>query len=278
VKPSSSIVAFALMMSCGPAQKPTAPAPVEAMPVVAAPEPAPAAPAMPSKRDAAAAEVARLTALADKDPFLMAWTGPYGGIPPWDKLKVEAFPRAFETGLALELAEVDVIAENPEPATFANTFAPLEDGGRHVGRAETLFSIMTGNLSTPEIQAVDKEWSPKMAATRDKITFNDQLFARVTAVYAARDQLTAEQRRLVELRYDRFVKAGAKLSAAIRRRSARSTRSSRACLPSSARRCWPTRTRGSSSATRTWTGCRHSSRRRTRRRRPSESSTASGPW
>src|SRR5215831_13313772 len=55
--------------------------------------------------------------------------------------------------------------------------------------------------------------SPKLAATRDKITFNDKLFARVAAVYAARDQLDPERRRLVELRYERFVKAGAKLSA-----------------------------------------------------------------
>ena len=214
MKTPSTIVALALMMSCGPTPKPTPPtppAPAEDKPVVAAPEPKPA---VPSKQAAAMAEVARLTALADKDPYLVAWTGPYGGVPPWDKLKVEAFPKAFELGLALSLAEVDVIAENPEPATFANTFVPLENTGRHQGRADTLFSIMTGNLSTPEVQAVDKEWSPKMAAARDKITFNAKLFGRISAVYAARDQLDAEKRRVVELRYDRFVKAGAKLSSA----------------------------------------------------------------
>ena len=202
------------MMSCGPASKPPTtvpPSPGNDPPVVGAPEsrPAPASP-----RAAAVAEVARLTALAGKDPYLAAWTGPYGGVPPWDQLKVEGFPKAFEIGLALELAEVDVIAENPEPATFANTFVALEDAGRHEDRADTLFSIMTGNLSTPEVQAVDKEWSPKMAAEADKITFNPKLFARISAVYAARDKLDAEQRRLVELRYDRFVKAGAKLSPA----------------------------------------------------------------
>jgi len=199
-------------MSCGPAPKPEPPAsppPGDDKPVVTAPAPRPP----PSKRDHVLAHLARLTAIANQDPFLAAWTGPYGGVPPWDKLKVEAFPRAFEVGLALTLDEVELIAETPEPANFENTIAALENTGRHENRAETLFSIMTGNLSTPEVQAVDKEWSPKMAAARDKITFNDRLFARVTAVYAARDQLAAEQRRLVELRYDRFVKAGAKLSA-----------------------------------------------------------------
>jgi peptidyl-dipeptidase Dcp len=202
------------MMSCGGSPKPPPPEPSVATspPVVAAPAPPPAAPVSP--RDAAIAEVARLTALADRDPYLAAWAGPNGGVPPWDKLKVDAFPRAFELGIALSLAEIDVIAENPEPPTFANTFVPLENAGRYQGRADTMFSVMVSSLSTPEIQAVDKEWSPRMAAARDKVTFNDKLFARVTAVYAALDQLDAEQRRLVELRYDRFVKAGAKLSAA----------------------------------------------------------------
>ncbi|MCE9572304.1 MAG: M3 family metallopeptidase [Deltaproteobacteria bacterium] len=172
----------------------------------------PAAP--PTPYEAARAEVARLTALADKDPFLGAWTGPYGGVPPWDKLDIAKMPAAFELGLALQAAEITAIAENPAPATFANTLVPLEDSGRHVGRVDVLFSVMQSNLSTPEVQAVDKEWSPKFAAADDAITFNEKLFARLTAVYAARAQLDPEQQRLVELRYDRFVKAGAKLSAA----------------------------------------------------------------
>src|SRR5262249_54503430 len=92
------------------------------------------------------------------------------------------------------------------------TFAPLEDGGRHFGRAQTVFSVLSGNLSTPEVQAIEKEWNPRRAAAFDKINFNPRLFARITAIYEARDRLDPEQRRLVELRYDRFVKAGAKLS------------------------------------------------------------------
>jgi peptidyl-dipeptidase Dcp len=172
-----------------------------------------AAPAPTAARDAAAAEVARLTAIADQDPLLKAWEGPYGGVPPWDKLDVAGFGKAFETGLALLLAEVDVIAENPEPPTFANTFVPLEDAGRHTDRSQTLFSVLTNNLSTPEAQAVDKEWSPKIAAAYDKIVFNSKLFARVAAIHEGRDKLKPEERRLVELSYDRFVRAGANLSA-----------------------------------------------------------------
>ncbi|HMG56927.1 MAG TPA: M3 family metallopeptidase, partial [Kofleriaceae bacterium] len=213
----SSLIALAVVTSCGgtrSAMPPTPPTTAETAPVITAPSSAlpPASPG--SAHDNAMTEVHRLTALADQDPLLVAWSGPYGGVPPWDKLAVDALPRAFEVGLALQLAEIEAIATEPAPPTFENTFVPLEDAGRHAGRAETLFSVLTGNLSTPEVQAVDKQWSPRIAAARDKIAFNDKLFARISAVYAARDQLDPERRRLVELRYDRLIKAGAKLSPA----------------------------------------------------------------
>src|SRR5688572_28950613 len=159
----------------------TVPQPPPPQPPGTAPAAPPAAPAGP---DPAQAEVARPAWIADQDPLLAAWPGDYGGVPPWDKLNVAAFGKAFETGLALVLAEVDVIAENPEPPTFENTFVPLEDAGRHTDRSQTLFSILTNNLSTPEAQAVDKDWSPKIAAAYDKIVFNPKLFARVAAIRA----------------------------------------------------------------------------------------------
>ncbi len=168
-----------------------------------------------ASHDRARAEVARLQADAEKDPLLAPWTGPYGGVPPWDKVKADLFPAAFTKGLALLAAEVDVIATNPEPPTFANTVAALEDAGRHQSRAGDLFDVMTANLNTKEVQAVDREWSPKITAAYDAITFNEKLFARLAAVHSARSGsgVTAEQRRLVELLYNRFVQAGAKLEA-----------------------------------------------------------------
>jgi peptidyl-dipeptidase Dcp len=162
----------------------------------------------------AKAEVERLRAAADKDPMLAAWTGPYGGVPPWDKVKSELFGPAFTTGIALRAAEVDVIANNPEPPTFANTYAALEDAGRHLNRAETLFSVMTSNMNSPDVQKVDEEWSPKLSAASDAITFNTKLFGRLQAVYDARTtaNLSAEQQRLVTEVYDNFVRSGAKLT------------------------------------------------------------------
>jgi len=165
-------------------------------------------------------ELARLRAEAARDPLLAPWTGPYGGVPPWDQVKAERFSAAFTHGLALLHSEIEAIAEDPAEATFENTIAALEDAGRHQRRAEVAFSVMTSNLNTPAVQEVDREWSPKIAAAHDDIVFNEKLFARIAAVYAARDKLglSAEQKRLTERTYDRFVRAGAKLSAEQKRK------------------------------------------------------------
>jgi peptidyl-dipeptidase Dcp len=169
-----------------------------------------------SRYDLAKQEVARLKAIADADVLLRPWAGNYGGVPPWDKLDVKLVGKAYETGVALLLAEVEVISENPELPTFENTIVPLEDAGRHQDRVELLFSVMSGNLANDEVQAVDKEWSPKLSAAYDKITFNSKLFARVAEIYAKRESshLNHDQKRVVKLRYERSVRAGAKLSEA----------------------------------------------------------------
>ncbi|MDQ3366681.1 MAG: M3 family metallopeptidase [Myxococcota bacterium] len=205
-------IALFLLAACLPVPAPP-PAPQTARPGPVEPPAPPADPAV-ALRAKAQADIARLTAEADQQVMLAAWAGPHGGVPPWDQVKVELVGPAFTTGLALLLAEIDMIATNPERPTFANTIVPLEDAGRHQDRAETLFSVLTSSLNTPDVQAVDREWSPKLAAAYDAIKFNDKLFARIAAVHAARTQgLTPEQQRLVELTHDRFVNAGAKLDA-----------------------------------------------------------------
>ncbi|HKE17697.1 MAG TPA: M3 family metallopeptidase [Kofleriaceae bacterium] len=197
----------ALLSSCASGPKPE--------PVVAEKPASPPAAVSSSDHAAAVAKVAELTVKADADPLLARWTGPYGGVPPWDKVKTELFPAAFEVGLALRQAQVEAIASDPAPPTFANTIAALEDAGRHEDRLETLFGVWTENLTTPEVQAVDHEWAPKIAAAGDAITFNAVLFARMQAVYDAREGagLTAEQKRLLERTHDDFVRAGARLDA-----------------------------------------------------------------
>ena len=148
------------------------------------------------------------------NPLLAEWTGPYGGVPPWDKVKPELFPAAFEAALAERAADYRRIADDPAAPTFANTFVPMQLAGQRYGRVMTLFGVMTGNMNTPAYQALDHEWSPKFAAASDAITFDAKLFARIEAVYKARAGLDAQQQRLVTRTYDSYVRQGARLNAA----------------------------------------------------------------
>ena len=152
---------------------------------------------------------------ADGNPLLEKWSGPHGGVPPLDRVKVEHFEPALERSIASFLADVDKIASNPEPATFENTIAALEGAGRTFDRVQTVYGIFQATMNTDEFQPVEEAMAPKIAELGDKIVQNGKLFARIAAVYEAREQanLTPEQKRLVWLDYTRFVHAGAQLDA-----------------------------------------------------------------
>ena len=170
---------------------------------------------------AALAATAVLAAEAHVDnPLLAPWTGPYGGVPPFDKVKVELFKPALEAAMAEQLAEVDRIANDPASPTFENTLAALERSGRALDRVGTIFGIYGSTMSTPDFQKVQEEMAPKLAAFSDQITQNEKLFKRIAAVYEAREGagLTPEQKRLAWLDYTNFVRAGARLDPAAKKR------------------------------------------------------------
>jgi peptidyl-dipeptidase Dcp len=153
---------------------------------------------------------------AEVNPILAPWPGGYGGVPQWDQVRPELFPDAFQAGINARRVEIQAIANNMEAPTFQNTFVPMQNAGRQLSRVLTQFSVMTNNMNTPAYQALDREWSPRLAAASDEITFNERLFRRIEAVHQNRHDagLTAEQQRLVERTYEQFVRAGARLDAA----------------------------------------------------------------
>ncbi|MDP1631083.1 MAG: M3 family metallopeptidase [Caulobacter sp.] len=168
------------------------------------------------------APAAPVTPVASTNPLTRSWTGPYDGVPAFDKVAVADFKPALEEGFARNLAEIDAIAANPAPATFENTIAAMEDAGRTLGDVGTYYGIWSSNLSTPAMQDVEQEMDPKFAAFGDKITQNEALFARIEAVYNSPEKatLTAEQQRLTWVYYTNFVRAGAKLAPAAKTRVA----------------------------------------------------------
>ncbi|MFG6487631.1 M3 family metallopeptidase [Roseateles sp. BYS78W] len=134
--------------------------------------------------------------------------------PQFDKLRDEHFAPALDQGMAEQLAEVKAIAENPAAPTFDNTILALEKSGRLLSRTTTLLFNLLGADANPARQQLQTDYAAKLAAQRDAVLLNPRLFARVEAVYAARDKMApnAEAKRLVE-RYRRdMVRAGALLN------------------------------------------------------------------
>lgn len=175
--------------------------------------PADPAGAPPAVADAAPVEAAPAV---PNNILLADWTGPYGGVPPWDQVKVSDFPEAFTFAIDEQRREYRAIADNPEAPTFANTIEAMQKAGDRLDRVGSIFGVYTSNLSTPEVQALNKEWSPKLSAAGDEITLDPKLFARIETLYNNRAGLglDAVQLRLLERTYEARVRNGAKLDPA----------------------------------------------------------------
>lgn len=154
------------------------------------------------------------TGAGTSNPLLQKWEGPYGGIPPFDKVEIAHFKPAMEAAMAEQLAQVEKIASNPQAPTFENTLVAMEKAGKAFNRVQTVYGIWSATMNSKDFQAVEKELAPKLAAHQDKITQNAALFKRIEAVYnsPSKAKLTPEQQRLAWLYYTNFVRAGARLN------------------------------------------------------------------
>lgn len=134
-------------------------------------------------------------------------------VPRYDKIKDSDYAPAFEFGMAQELAEIEVIANNPQPPTFENTIAAMERSGEFLGIVNQVFGNMTSANTDDALQALDGDIQPKLQEHADAILLNPKLFARVQALYDSRSSLGLDSKAdfLLEQTYKRFVRAGAKL-------------------------------------------------------------------
>ena len=152
------------------------------------------------------------------NPFFAASTLPYQ-LPPFASITPADYRPAFERGMAEQLAEIDAIAADPDASTFANTLVALERSGRLLDRVGKVFYNLTSSDTSPELEEIEAEISPRLAAHSDAIHLNGALFARIKALYEARETIelpepAAESLRLVEKYHLEFVRAGAQLAPA----------------------------------------------------------------
>ena len=157
------------------------------------------------------------------NPLLAPWTGPYGGVPPFDKVKISDFKPALEAAMKENLDEIETIANNREAPAFENTIVALERSGKTLDRVSTIYYVWAGTMSSAEFEPIQTEIEPLLAAHGDKITQNEKLFKRIQAVYDQELKNKAkggERYRLAWLDYTNFVRQGAKLDPAGKKRLA----------------------------------------------------------
>lgn len=176
----------------------------------------------PQSSNSAPTAVENTAQAALENPLLQPWSGPYQGVPAFDKMQLADLTAALEQGMAAHLADIDKITANTEPATFENTIVALEKVGPALERVFTYYGIWSSNLSSEEFRAIQRDMAPKLSAFSSSITQNEALFKRVAAVYESEQfkQLTAEQQRLTHLVYLGFANNGATLNAEQKKRYA----------------------------------------------------------
>ena len=148
------------------------------------------------------------------NPLLQTWQTPFG-MPPFESIQASHFEEAFDKALSQHQAEIVAISNNTEPPSFENTLIALEASGDLLNQTSNVFFNLSASHSSPDIQRLERELAPKLAAHSAALYLNEALFQRIDALNQIKHQLQldAESIRLIERYHLDFVRAGAKLQA-----------------------------------------------------------------
>jgi len=146
------------------------------------------------------------------NPLLQKWTTPFG-VPPFGKIKTGHYLPAFEAAIAEKRREVEAVADNPQPPTFANTLEALDAAGEMLSQVSGVFNSMTSAETSDALQEIAQKVAPLTSALQDDIFMNEKLFARIKAVREQKEKsgLNPEQLRLIEETTRDFIRGGANL-------------------------------------------------------------------
>jgi peptidyl-dipeptidase Dcp len=147
-----------------------------------------------------------------ENPFFERWTTPFG-MPPFDRIRPEHFPPAFDKGMEEQIGEITAIARATDAPSFANTIEALERSGRLLDRVSRVFFNLDSSNTSAALEAIARDYAPLLAQHQMRIALDPDLFERIAGLHARRDSLglAADQRRLLERYYRRLVRSGALL-------------------------------------------------------------------
>src|SRR5215468_4727550 len=145
-----------------------------------------------------------------ENPFLEIWTTPFG-LPPFDRIRPEHFPPAFDRAMAEHDAEIAAITGSAAAPTFANTIEALERSGRMLDRVSRVFFNLDSSNTNDALEVIARDYAPKLSQHQMRIALDEGLFGRIAEIYAQREalKLAPDELRLIERHYLRFVRGGA---------------------------------------------------------------------
>ena len=149
--------------------------------------------------------------------FLQEWDTPYGTAP-FSQITTDQYMPAFKAGIEEMKANIQAIIANPDAPTFENTIVAFENASPILDRVEGVFFNLSESDSTPEMQAIEEEVLPMITEASNEIMMNEDLFARVKAVYEASEGLNREQQMVVKKLYESFERNGVGLSPEAKKR------------------------------------------------------------
>ena len=149
------------------------------------------------------------------NPFFGKYNTPFE-VPPFDKILNQHYLPAFREGIKQQEAEIQAIIDNPEAPTFSNTIEAMEKSGQLLNKVSYVFFNLREANTNDSLNAIAEEIMPEITAHTDGINLNEKLFARIKVVYdnQEKENLTTEQKMVLQKYYNNFVRGGANLSPA----------------------------------------------------------------
>lgn len=132
---------------------------------------------------------------------------------PFSKISNKDYEPAIDLGIEKARKEIDAIVNNPAAPTFDNTIVALDNVGADLNRALNIFFPLLSADADDEMMEISMRITPKLSDYSTSITLNTGLWQRVKAVYEnrANENLTGEQKMLLDRTYDSFALSGATL-------------------------------------------------------------------
>src|SRR5215472_12579936 len=103
-----------------------------------------------------------------QNPLFETWATPFE-MPPFDRIEPAHFPPALDRGMDEELADIAAITGSPEPPSLANTIEALERSGQLLNKVSDLFHNLNSSATNKAIDAIARDYAPKLAAHRSTI-------------------------------------------------------------------------------------------------------------